>query len=119
MTKRFALAVALSAAVAAPAMAQDGAVRMAHNAIVGGDYAKAERLLIAERQIYPGNAEVLVNLAAVYAATGRSLQAATLYRQVLDRAPVLLDRRDASVVSSHQIAQAGLNRVAGYQTAAR
>ncbi|MBM3928480.1 MAG: tetratricopeptide repeat protein [Sphingomonadales bacterium] len=119
MTKRFALAAAVAAMVATPALAQDGAVRSAHNAILGGDYAKAEQLLIAERQIFPANAEVLVNLAAVYAATGRQMQAATLYRQVLDRAPVLLDRNDSSVVSSHQIAQAGLGRINAYQTAAR
>lgn len=119
MTKRLALAAAVATIVAMPAMAQDGAVRSAHAAIVGGDYEKAERLLVAERQIFPANAEILVNLAAVYAATGRQMQAATLYRQVLDRQPVLLDRRDASVVSSHQIAQAGLGRISAYQTAAR
>lgn len=119
MTKQFAVAVALAASVATPALAQDGAVRTAHDAIVGGNFAKAEQVLIAERQIYPGSAEVLVNLAAVYAATGRQMQAATLYRQILDRDAVLLDRGDRSTVSSHQIAQAGLGRISAYQTAAR
>ncbi|WP_294288058.1 tetratricopeptide repeat protein [uncultured Sphingomonas sp.] len=119
MTKQFAIAVALAAIAATPALAQDGAVRSAHDAIVGGNYVKAEQLLTAERQIYPGNAEVLVNLAAVYTATGRQMQAATLYRQVLDQDAVLLDRGDKSVVSSHQIAKAGLGRISAYQTAAR
>ncbi|MFD1787247.1 tetratricopeptide repeat protein [Sphingomonas floccifaciens] len=119
MTKRFALAAVAAAIVATPAMAQDGAVRVAHAAIVGGDYSKAERVLLAERQIYPGSAEVLVNLAAVYTATGRPMQAATLYRQLLDREAVLLDRNDASVVSSHQIAQAGLSRINSVQMATR
>lgn len=119
MIKKLAVAVATAVIAATPALAQDGAVRLAHDAIVGGNYVKAERLLSAERQIYPGSAEVLVNLAAVYAATGRQMQAATLYRQVLDRDPVLLDRGDKSVVSSHQIAQAGLGRIGAYQTAAR
>lgn len=119
MPTRLAIAAVAAAMVASPALAQDGAVRSAHAAIVGGDYAKAERLLIAERQIYPTNPELLINLAAVYSATGRQMQAATLYRQVLDRASVLLDRRDASVVSSHQLAQNGLNRLGSLQTAAR
>lgn len=117
--KRLAMAAMAAVVLAGPASAQDGAVRSAHDAILRGDYAGAERVLVAERQIYPANAELLVNLAAVYSATGRQPQAATLYRQILDRDAVLLDRGNATTVSSHQIAQTGLARISAVQTAAR
>jgi Flp pilus assembly protein TadD len=106
-------------ALAAPAMAQDGAIRTAHAAIGNGDYDRAEQLLAAERRIFPQSPEVLINLAAVYARTGRSTQASTLYRQIMAQPDVLLDLSNDRAVSSHALAQAGLRRVNSLQTAAR
>lgn len=113
----FAAAVAVLAAI--PAMAQSGAVRAAHDAFGAGDYVRAERVLMAEQRIYPNNPEVLVNLAAVYARTGRAAQASMLYRQILAREDVLLDLDADRTMSSHALATAGLQRVTTLQTAAR
>lgn len=118
VTIRFGLAAAMIL-VASPALAQGGAIRTAHDAITRGDYTRAEQLLLAEQRIFPGNAEVLVNLAAVYARTGRVQQASTLYRQVLAREDVLLDLNADRTASSHAIAATGLRRVSSLQTAAR
>lgn len=106
-------------AAAAPASAQGDAVRVAHAAYAQGDFGRAERLLTAEQRVFPNSPEVLVNLAAVYARTGRMQQAAALYRQVLSRDDVLLDLSGERTISSHAIATAGLGRVATVQTAAR
>jgi Flp pilus assembly protein TadD len=116
---RFGFAAAALVLVATPALAQNGAIRSAHDAITRGDYAGVERVLFAEQRIFPGNAEVLINLAAVYAGTGRAQQAAALYRQVLTRGDVLLDLNDNRTMSSHAIATTGLRRVSSLQTAAR
>ena len=106
--------------LAASASAQDGAaVRVAHDALASGDYARAERVLAAEQRIFPGSPEVLVNLAAVYARTGRVQQAAALYRNVLLREDVLLDLSADRAVSSHVLAETGLHRIGTLQTAAR
>ncbi len=109
--------VAMLAAL--PASAQSGAVRVAHDALAQGDYARAEAVLTAEQRIFPNSPEVLVNLAAVYARTGRVQQAAALYRQILARQDMLLDASADRTVSSHAVATAGLRRVSSLQTAAR
>lgn len=121
MAKTF-LALAVAAAtvgLAIPAAAQNGPIRTAHDAFAQGDYTRAERLLTAEQRIFPNSPEVLVNLAAVYARTGRAQQAAALYQQVLSRGDVLLDLGTDRTVSSHAIATIGLQRVSVLQTAAR
>lgn len=105
--------------VFAPASAQDRAVRAAHDAITRGDMADAERVLTAEQRIFPDNPEVLINLAAVYAKTGRATDATTLYRRVMARDDVLLDLSAERTASSHALAQTGLQRVAALQTASR
>lgn len=104
---------------AAPALAQGLAVRTSHDAIARGDWAKAERVLVAEQRIFPDRAEVMLNLAAVYASTGRPALARSTYRDVLSRADVMMDRADGSVVSAHSVAQKGLARLAPERTAAR
>ena len=117
------LAAALAAVsvglFASSATAQNGAVRASHDAFAKGDLAVAERVLIDEQRVFPNSPEVLVNLAAVYARTGRVDQAATLYRQVLAQDAVLLDLTADRTVTSHAIAELGLRRLGGLQTAAR
>ena len=111
-----ALAIVASTSAAA---AQSSAVRSAHAAIVDNDLTRAERLLTAEQRVFPHHPEVLINLAAVYARTGRVQQASALYRQVLAREDVLLDLSADRTATSHVIAETGLRRVGGAQTAAR
>ncbi len=113
------LALAITAVSAVPAVAQERAVRLAHDAIGNGDFASAERRLIAEQRIYPNNSEVMLNLAAVYAGTGRQAQAASLYRQVLAQRDVLMDLDAERSQSAHAIAQTGLERLDIQMTAAR
>lgn len=104
---------------AAPVSAQVMAVSSSHDAIVQGDYATAERLLTAEQRIFPDKAEVLINLAAVYANTGRYAAAESLYRHVLAQRDVLMDVSTDQTVSAHVIAQTGLSRITPTRTAAR
>jgi len=115
------IGAALAGVVAAgsSAFAQDAAVRTARESIVRGDLVAAERVLIAEQRVFPRNAEVLVNLAAVYAADGRVSEASALYRRILANDAVLLDISDDRTASSHKIANLGLQRLARLQTAAR
>lgn len=93
------------------AQAQDRAVRLSQAAISAGDLGSAEARLTAERRIFPSKPEVLLNLAAVYARTGRAGQAVTLYRDILSRQDALMDLPSGRVASAHTIARAGLARL--------
>lgn len=77
-------------------------------AIQSGDYATAERKLLAEQKIFPARPEVLLNLAAVYARTGRHAEARELYNRVLTIDPVAMDVADGQVAASHLVAGRGL-----------
>lgn len=101
-------AIVLATMVAAPVMAKD---RVGYQAIAAGSMADAERTIQAERAIFPERPELMLNLAAVYARTGRDAQARALYGEVLDREPVAMDLADGSVQSSHALAQKGLSRL--------
>lgn len=85
--------------------------RTAINAIVAGDLQGAERTLVAERRIFPGRPELMLNLAAVYARTGRTDAARILYDKVLASEPVAMDMRSGSVASSHDVARLGIRRL--------
>jgi thioredoxin-like negative regulator of GroEL len=106
--KRMIPALVIATIVAVPAMAKD---RVGYQAIAAGSMADAERTIRAERAIFPERPELMLNLAAVYARTGRDAQARALYGEVLDRAPVAMDLADGSVQSSHVLAQKGLSRL--------
>ena len=99
-----------------PAQAQDGD-RVASTAIAKGDFAGAERILLQELRIHPGRPELLLNLAAVYAKTGRQSEARALYQQVLGKDDVLMDLSADRTAGSHAIALAGMRTLDGYQTA--
>ncbi|URW76661.1 tetratricopeptide repeat protein [Sphingomonas donggukensis] len=114
----FGLAAAAVAFVS-PAMAQAQAIKVAHDAILAGDFHTAERTLDAERRIFPKRAEVLLNLAAIYAGTGRWQDAARLYRIVLELPDSLMDLSSDRTARAHAIAHAGLLRLRYVQTAAR
>ena len=109
---------ALTAVVAAtaPASARD---RTGFQAIATGDLASAERTLVAERRIYPDRPELMLNLAAVYAKTGRSVEAAALYRAAALAPEVAMQMPNGAVVSSRDVAQRGQGRLATVEVAAR
>lgn len=111
---------AIAAAVTGPAAwAQSEPVARAHAALMNGNYAVAERLLVAEQRIYPRRSEVLLNLAALYATTGRRGEALQLYRTVLAQPDTTMDLSAERTASAHSIARTGLDRLSGVQTAAR
>lgn len=115
--RKMALAVTIaSAAVAVPAIAAD---RAAYQAIAAGDYATAEQALTTERRIFPRRPELMINLAAVYARTGRSTEAASLYRAALTADDVEMVMPDGAVASSRAVAQRGLDRLGGVALAGR
>ena len=113
--------VLLSAALApfllivSPASANDKVAA----ALAAGAYDQAESAIQAELRIHPGRPELLLNLAVVYANTGREAQARTLYTQVLTQREVLMDVRADKVASSHAIATHGLQRIQAVQLSAR
>ncbi|WP_294212589.1 tetratricopeptide repeat protein [uncultured Sphingomonas sp.] len=100
--------VAAFALMAVPAMAKD---RVGYQAIAAGSLTQAEQTIDAERAIFPDRPELMLNLAAVYARTGRDAQARALYSDVLARDAVAMDLADGSVQSSHALAQKGLMRL--------
>ena len=108
------IGTAMALAYAASAGAAE---RNATNAILAGDYAKAEQALTTERRIFPRRPEVMLNLAAVYRQTGRDDAARVLYADVLRREPVQMDMANDRTLSSHAVAQLGLARLS--QLAAR
>lgn len=90
------------------AQAQDREDPYAQVAIQSGDYAVAERKLLAEQRIFPAKPEVLLNLAAIYTKTGRHSEARVIYNRVLELDPVAMDVADGQVAPSHLIANRGL-----------
>ena len=91
----------------------------AHATIQRGDYAVAERKLTAEARVFPNKPEVLLNLAAIYARTGRVSDARALYDRVLSLQSVAMDVADGQVAPSHLIANRGLRLLDSAQVAAR
>jgi Tfp pilus assembly protein PilF len=106
----------LVTSLATPALARD---RTGYQAIAAGDYASAEKTLVAERRIFPGRPELMINLATVYARTGRVSEAASLYRAALASDSVEMAMPDGDVNSSHAVAQRGLDSLAPITLATR
>jgi Tfp pilus assembly protein PilF len=102
---------------ALPAQAQDSAV--ASTQIAQGDYSQAETKLLGELRVHPGRPELLLNLAAVYAKTGRAGEARALYTKVLATDDVLMDVSVDRTAGSHALAQRGLRRLDTVQFSAR
>jgi alpha-mannosidase len=102
------LAMTLGGLTGAPAVAKE---KLADAAIMAGDYIGAERVLVDQRRSYTQLPEVMLNLAFVYAQTGRQAEAMALYRQVLRQPEVELDNRLGQSFSSHDLAKVGLSRL--------
>ncbi len=118
MMKRLGLGLVMALGTVAPAWAQDdfnGATQ-----ILKGDYAGAERVILAQQRMFPADADLMLNLAAAYQRTGRTTEARALYRAVLSRPDEAMDLPNADRPrSSHALAEAGLGRLAGVQFSAR
>lgn len=110
------LAAAPFALAAPPAQAQrEDGDPIAGTAIVRGDLAGAERKLTAELRRNPGAPELLLNLAAIYAQTGRAAEARALYREVLAQRDVQMDLSRDRIATSHSVANKGLQRIGAFQ----
>ena len=103
-----ALAIALQPTGAA-SQTSPAADDVAYQAIVKHDWATAEQQLLAGLQKEPDNSFRRLNLAWVYAQTGRKTEAAALYREIMerdkDRVATLSSRDGKSVV---KLAERGL-----------
>jgi Flp pilus assembly protein TadD len=113
------IVVAAPLALTPAAQAQTAEQPNAHLAIASGDYASAERQLLAEQRIYPTRPEVMLNLAAVYSKTGRVAEARAMYHRVLAAKPVAMDVADGQVTASHAVAQRGMRLLDAAQMAGR
>jgi thioredoxin-like negative regulator of GroEL len=99
-----------AALIATGATAQTQEQKYGFNAIAKEDLTGAEARLIAQRALEPNEPSVLLNLAYVYAQTGRLDQATALYRQVMAGENVMMLTGGRQQVWSHEIAQRGLDR---------
>ena len=114
--RRIIIASLVAAVSGTPALSAD---RTGFHAITAGDYTAAEQTLVAERRIFPRRPELMINLATVYARTGRESQAAALYRAALQADDVDMAMPNGDVVSSRAVAQRGLDRLGGVTLATR
>ena len=103
------LGLLLATGIAVPAAASD---RTGYQAITAGNWQAAERELLAQRQALANRPELMLNLAAIYVATGRNAEALALYRQVQARPEIAMDMADGRIVGSHAIASRGMDRIA-------
>lgn len=113
-------ALLVTGLLASPAYAQTSAEdHSGYTQIMHGDLAAAEKAVVSQRYAFPDDADLMLNLAAIYAQTGRVSKARSLYFDVLDRdnqSMVLAQNRTAW---SHDIARRGLLRLAGTELSAR
>ncbi|WP_322965762.1 tetratricopeptide repeat protein [Sphingomonas fuzhouensis] len=101
-----------AAGMAAPAMAQDAwPQRTGYQDIAAGNFAAAERTLLQERRADPRSPELMLNLAAVYAKTGRAAEARALYGAVLEEKAIAMDMPSGAILSSHTVARSGLRHL--------
>ena len=108
---------ALGVAATAQAAAKDDF--NGYDQIMRGDYAAAERVLVTQRKLFPNDADIALNLAAVYMHQGRTSEARALYNAVLARPDDLMDMNANSSVWSHQAAKAGLDKINSTQILTR
>jgi len=116
---RFGLVLVASALfTASAAIAADNSNGAAQ--ILKGDYAAAERVILAQEKMFPGDPDLLLNLASVYRRTGRADEARALYRAVLARPDEMMDLSDtAEPRTAHYLARAALARMDAPQLTAR
>jgi thioredoxin-like negative regulator of GroEL len=109
MMRTILLAVAAATCAVCPAAASE---RTGFQAIKAGNWQAAERVLLSQRDQFAQRPELVLNLAAIYVATGRKAEALSLYRQVQAQPDIAMDMADGRVVGSHTIASKGIDRLA-------
>lgn len=97
----------VAAAVASPGLA---AQEYGYQQIADGKLLAAESQLEAARVAEPDEPSVMINLAAIYARTGRAEQAKAMYAKVLASENVQLEMGDHRPAWSHALARRGLQR---------
>ena len=100
------MAALLGAAGPAGAQAFNGAAK-----IMAGDYAAAERDIVARRALAPDDVDLLLNLAAVYAGTGRTAKARAAYAHVAAMPDEDVVLRDGSTIGSRALAAKAMARM--------
>lgn len=103
------LLVAAALGLAGPGLAENsnsnGSIEIAH-----GDFAGAERIIMAQQAQFAANPDLLYNLAAIYRQTDRSEQARGIYKRILrlpDQELLAGDR----FTTSHVLAREALARL--------
>ncbi len=108
-------AAALCGSTTAAADEGNGAVQ-----IMKGDYISAERIIREQAKMFPGDPDLLLNLAAVYRHTGRVSEARALYRAVLARPDDMMDLPNTTAPqTAHALARAALGSMDTTQLTAR
>ncbi len=116
---RFALLSLAATPLLLAALPVSAGERAISAAIAAGAYSQAEQAIQSELRIHPGRPELLLNLAVVYARTGRMTEARALYAQVLAQRDVLMDLNADKVAGSHAIASIGLRQAQPAQFTSR
>lgn len=109
--KLLAASVAVASALMFPQIVQ-AADDLGYQAIRNHDWAAAEQQLLVSLQKDPDNSFAQLNLAWVYAQTGRKMEAEALYQEILrrdqDRVASLSSKEGQSM---SQLAKRGLDRL--------
>jgi len=112
--KSLVLSLAVASALLLPQAVRAADEDLAYQAIRSHDWTTAEQQLLTGLRKEPGNAFLQLNLAWVYAQTGRKMEAAALYREILvrdkDRVASLSSRDGTSM---EILAKQGLARLNG------
>lgn len=115
MLKKVAVGFAVAfLALSGAAHAEGDGNRYGYDQIAAQKLTAAEKRLNKQRVREPGEPSVLINLAYVYAKTGRAAEATTLYNEVLAQPNVLMALGDGRPAWSHAIAQKAMGLPSGY-----
>ena len=98
-----AVVLIVGGASAASAENWNGAAQIAR-----GDYAAAERIIVREQRLFPRDTDLLINLATVYARTGRVAEARRTYALAAAQPDEQLDMTSSRTMSSRALATGAL-----------
>ena len=119
MTKLFRVALAFSVLGASSVALAASDENNGYAEISAGQYIAAERIIVKEQRLFRHDADLALNLAFIYAHTGRVAEARALYGQVLDRPDEMMNLPQSAPSGSHQIANLALQQLNLVQISAR
>lgn len=105
------LSMAVASALMLPQAVSAAEDDLGYQAIRNQDWATAEMQLKAGLQREPGNVSRQLNLAWVYAQTGRTAEATALYEEILRRDKDRVATLSGGGTSTAELAKRGLNRL--------